>query len=178
LYYVIFIDDYSRKCWIYFLKAKSDTFDKFKQYKAFIENHIGKHIRTLRIDNGGVFESLDFEDLSKSAGIKRQLTLPYNPQQNGVAERKNMTICEAAKVMMFDQDLPNFLWVEATFTTMYIQNRCSHVILKDKNPEEVFTWIKTEVGHLRIFGCPVYIHVPKEKRTNMEPSGKKGVFWG
>ena len=102
LYYVILIDDYSRKCWIYFLKAKSDTFDKFKEYKAFIEKQIGKHIRILRTYNGGEFESLQFEDFCKSAGIKRQLTMPYNPQQNGVAERKNETICEAAKAMMFD----------------------------------------------------------------------------
>jgi hypothetical protein len=58
LYYVIFIDDYSRKCWIYFLKAKSDTFDKFKEFKAFIEMQTGKHIRTLRRNDGGEFESL------------------------------------------------------------------------------------------------------------------------
>jgi hypothetical protein len=104
--------------------------------------------------------------------------VPYNPQQNGVAERKNRTICEAVKAMMFDQDLPNSLWAEATSIVVYIQNKCPHAILKDKTPEEVFSRIKPEVGHLRIFGCPVYIHVPKEKRTKMEPSGKKGVFVG
>jgi hypothetical protein len=71
LYYVIFIDDYSRKCWIYFLKAKSDTFDKVKEYKAFIEKKTGKHIRILRTNNGGEFGSLQFEDLCKSSGIKR-----------------------------------------------------------------------------------------------------------
>jgi hypothetical protein len=60
LYYVIFIDDYSRKCWIYFLKDKSDTFYKFKEYKDFIEKQTGKHIRFLRINNGGDFESLQF----------------------------------------------------------------------------------------------------------------------
>jgi transposase InsO family protein len=86
LHYVIFIDDYSRKCWIYFLKGKSDTFDKFKEYKSFIEKQTGKHIIILRKDNGGDFESLQFEDFCKSAGIKRQLTVPYNPQQNGVAK--------------------------------------------------------------------------------------------
>jgi len=104
--------------------------------------------------------------------------VPYNPQQNGVAERKNKTICEAAKAMMFDQDLPNSLWAEATSTVVYIQNRCPHDVLKEKAPEEVFLGIKLEVGNLRIFGCPMYIHVPKEKRTKMEPSGKKGVFVG
>jgi hypothetical protein len=60
---------------------------------------------------------------------------------------------------------------------VYIQNRCPHAILKDKTPEYVLSRMKPEVGHLRIFWCPVYIHVPKEKK-NMEPSGKKGVFVG
>jgi hypothetical protein len=104
--------------------------------------------------------------------------MPYNPQQNGVAKRKNKTICEAAKAMMFDQDLPNDLWEEATSTIMYIQRRCRHAILNDKTPKEFFSGIKPEVGHLRIFGCPVYIHVHKEKRTEMELSCKKGVFVG
>jgi transposase InsO family protein len=178
LYYVIFIDDYSRKCWIYFLKDKSDTFDKFKEYKSFIEKKTEKHIKILRTDNGGEFESLQFEDFCTSAGIKRQFIVPYNPQQNGVAERKNKTMCEIEKAMMFDQDLPNSLWVEATSTAMYIQNMFPHDILKDKTPEEVFSGIKPEVWHLRIFGCPVYIHVPKEKGTMMEALGKKVVFVG
>jgi hypothetical protein len=91
---------------------------------------------------------------------------------------KNMTICEATKAMMFDQDLPKSLWVEVTSIAMYIQNRCPHAILKGKTPEDVFSWIKPEVGHLRIFGCLVYIDVPREKRTKMELSGKKGLFWG
>jgi hypothetical protein len=161
-----------------FLKLKVTHLINSKSIKPLLKSKTGKHIRILRTDNGGEFESLQFEDFCKSAGIKRQLTVPYNPQQNGVAERKNKTICEAAKAMMFDQDLPNSLWAEATSTAMYIQNRCPHAILKDKTPEEVFSGIKPEVGHLRIFGCPVYIHVPKEKRTKMEPSGKKGVFVG
>jgi hypothetical protein len=80
--------------------------------------------------------------------------------------------------MMFDQDLPNSLWGEATSTTMYIQNRCPHATLKENTLEEVFSGIKHEVGNLSIFGCPLYIHVLKEKRTKMEPSGKKGVFVG
>jgi hypothetical protein len=102
--------------------------------------------------------------------------MPYNPQQNGVVERKNKAICEATKAMMFDQDLPNYLWEESTPTTMYIQNMCPHDILKDETLEEVFSGIKPEVGNIRIFGCSMYIHVPKEKRKKMEPSRKKGVF--
>jgi hypothetical protein len=100
VYYVIFIDDFSRKSWIYFMTTKNENFKKFHEFKALIENQTRKHIRILRSDNGGVYESHQIEDFCKEAGIKRQLALPYNPQQNGVAERKNETICEAANEMM------------------------------------------------------------------------------
>ena len=79
LYYVIFIDDCSRKCWIYFLKLKSDAFAKFKEFKTLLENQTSKHIQTLRSDNGGEYESHEFENFCKESGIKRQLTVPYNP---------------------------------------------------------------------------------------------------
>ena len=63
-------------------------------------------------------------------------------------------------------------------TVVYIQNRCPHAILENTTPKEVFTSIKQDLSHLRNFGCPIYIHVPKEKRTKLEPSGKKGIFIG
>lgn len=117
-------------------------------------------------------------DFCKEHGIRKQLFAPYNPQQNGVAERKNRTLVEASKAMMFDQDLPISLWAEATKTTVYIQNRSPHSILKDKTHEETFTGIKPDVSHFRVFGCPIDIHVPKEKRSKLESSGIKGIFVG
>ena len=80
--------------------------------------------------------------------------------------------------MMCDQDLPASLWAEVVGNVVYVQNRRHHAILDQKNPEEVFTGEKLDVGHLRIFGCIVYVHVPKEKRTKMDPSRKKGIFVG
>lgn len=78
--------------------------------------------------------------------------------------------------MLKDQDLPNSLWVEATRTAVYIQNRCHPAILEDRTPEEAFTGMKPEIDHLKVFGCHVYVHIPKEKQTKMDPSEKKGVF--
>jgi hypothetical protein len=70
------------------------------------------------------------------------------------------------------------LWVEATMTTVYVQNKLSHSALGLKTPEDMFTGKKLEVSHLKIFGCPVFIHIPKEKRNKLEPYGKKGIFVG
>ena len=79
VYYVSFIDDFSRKTWIYFMKNKDEVFSKFKEFKAFIENHIEKKIRTFRLDNGGESTSNEFKELCKDSGIKRELSTPYNP---------------------------------------------------------------------------------------------------
>ena len=112
-YYVTFIDDYSRNTWIYFLKNKSEVFGKFKEIKVLIENISNKKIKTLWVDNGREYTSKEFESFCKDVGIKRELITPYNTQQNGVVERKNKTIMEAVKTMIYDQDLPMHLWAEA-----------------------------------------------------------------
>jgi transposase InsO family protein len=78
LYYVIFIDDYSRKTWLYLLKTKDKVFNKFQEFKAEIENLTNKNIKTLRTDNGGEYTSKEFISFCKSAGIKRELTAPHN----------------------------------------------------------------------------------------------------
>ena len=83
---------------------------------------------------------------------------------------------EVVKTMIRDQDLPMHLWVEAARTVVYVQNRLSHSALGFKTPEEMYTGKKPEVSHLKIFGYPLYVHIPKEKRTKLDPSGKKGIF--
>lgn len=97
----------------------------------------------------------------RDTGTNSELTVPYNPQQNGVVERKNKTICQETKAMMCVFDLPYSIWEKASRKTIYIQKRIPHVVTEDKTPKEAFTSEKPEVGHLRIFGCLMYIHVPK-----------------
>ena len=84
---------------------------------------------------------------------------------------------EATRAVLHDQDLPMHLWAEAAKTVMYVQNRTPHRVLENKTPEEVFSSKKLEFNHRRIFGCPVYIHIPKEKRTKLDPSGNKVYLW-
>ena len=86
-------------------------------------------------------------------------------------ERKNITI-------IYDQDILIHLWEKVARTDVYIHNRISHSALGFKTPKEMFTGKKSKVSHLKIFGFPIYVHIPKEKRTKLDPSGKKGIFVG
>jgi transposase InsO family protein len=88
VYYVSFIDDYYHKTWVYFLKSKYEVFSKFKEFKALIENRFERKINILRSYNGGEYTSKYFVNFCKDVKIKREITTPYNPQQNNVAERK------------------------------------------------------------------------------------------
>jgi hypothetical protein len=132
----------------------------------------------LRTDNGGEYTSKEFNDFCAGEGIRLDLIVPYNPQQNGVVERKNRAIVGTARAMLHDQGLPLFLWAEACYTVVYLQNRSPHGALGDKTLEEAFSGKKPEVGHFRIFGCLTYSHVPSEKRTKLESTAEKGIFVG
>ena len=101
-YYVLFIDDYSRKTWIFFMKTKDEVFKRFQEFKALVENQTGRKIKVLRSDNGGEYTSGEFVDFCVREGIKKELNVPYNPQQNGFAERKNRTIVGATRSMIHD----------------------------------------------------------------------------
>jgi hypothetical protein len=176
VYSVLFIDDYSRKTLVYFLKSKDEVFGKFKEFKALIENLSERKIKIVRSDNGGEYTSKELVSFRRDVEIKRELITPYNPKQNGVAERKNRTIMEAVKTMIHDQDLPMHFWAGATRTTVYVQNILSHSALGFKTPEEMFSGKKPEVSHLKIFGCPVFVHISKERRIKLDPSRRKGIF--
>jgi len=119
-YFITFIDDYSRKTWIYFLKTKDEVFIQFKEFKAIVENLTRKNIKVLHSDNGGEYVDKDFSDFCAMEGIRREWTTPYNPEQNVVAERKKRTIVEATRAMLYDQDMPKFLWADACCTTVYV----------------------------------------------------------
>jgi transposase InsO family protein len=119
-YYLTFIDDHSRKTWIYFLKAKSEVFKRFQEFKALVENKTGKKIKVLRSDNGGEYASTKFVDFCTQAGIRRQMTVPYKPQQNEVAKRKNMAITGAPRSMLHDHALNLYLLDEASVVAVYL----------------------------------------------------------
>ena len=104
--------------------------------------------------------------------------VPYTPEQNGVAKRKNRSIIGAARAMLHHQSLPFFLWAEQCSTVVYLHNRSPHRAVGNNKPEDTFIGKKPEVSHFKIFGCLTYSHVPFEKRTKFEPTTERGIFVG
>jgi len=138
-YYVIFIDNFSMHTWIYFMKTKDEAFGQFQEFKALLESQMGRKIKALRSHTGGEYISKDFKRFYADAGIKKELTVPYNPQLNGLAERKNRAINGVAKAMIHDQDMPMFLWAKTCSTAVYVQNKSPQRALGKMTLEEAFT---------------------------------------
>jgi transposase InsO family protein len=105
-YYVNFIDDETRKTWVYYIRQKSYVFDTFKKWKVLVENETGKSSKCLRSNNGGEYCSKEFDDYYSYHGIRREKTIPRTPQENGVSKRMNGTIMERARSMRLHVDFP------------------------------------------------------------------------
>ncbi|MCO5567417.1 hypothetical protein L7F22_021108 [Adiantum nelumboides] len=179
LYFVTFIDDFSRFCWVYPLKAKSDVFAIFQHYVSMVENETGCKVQTLRIDRGGEYMSGAFKDFLGKKGIKHQCTMPYTPQQNGVAERKNRSLMEMARCMLKAKSLPHKLWMEAVASAAaHVLNRCPTRALKTITPYESWYDRKPSVSYLRVFGCLAYAHIPQQLRGKLDDKAVKCIFVG
>ena len=88
-YFILFIDDYTRKTWLYFLCEKLEVFKVFKKFKNFVEKQSGHFIKVLRSDRGKEYNSNEFDKFCEDEGVEHQQTVGYAPKQNGVSERKN-----------------------------------------------------------------------------------------
>lgn len=177
-YMLTFLDDFSHKTFIYFQKTKDEAFENFKTFKKLVENQTGKTIKTLRTDNGGEYVSAAFECFLKDSGIIHQLTVPYTAEQNGKAERLNRTIVEKLRCMLIDSELPNSFWAEAANTAVYLINRSPTKCLNEKTPEEVWSGRKPKLEGLRIFGCKVHAHTPKECRKKLDSKTIPSIMVG
>jgi len=114
----------------------------------------------------------------REIGIQMQHTVPYTPQQNGVAERKNRTLKEMANCMLQSKGLSLSFWAEAINCANYIINRTPTKVLKNITPEEAWSSIKPDVSHFRVFGSEAWAHIPDEKHKALEPKSEKCTFVG
>jgi len=177
-YILVFVDDFSKKVFVYFLKNKDKVKDYFVIFKTFAENQTGRKIKTLRSDNGGEYCNKSLTDYLQSAGIRHETTVPHTPEQNGTAERMNRTLVEKARCLLFDAKLGKRFWAEAVNTAAYLVNRSSCKGLEGKTPEETWTGKKPSLRHLKVFGCKAMAHVPKCKRKKFDPKSEACIMVG
>ncbi|KAH9735189.1 hypothetical protein KPL71_017659 [Citrus sinensis] len=148
-YFISFIDDFSRKTWVYFLQEKSEAFTAFQMFKALVEREADSQIKILRTDRGGEFNSQEFGSFCENHGIRRQLTAAYTPQQNGVCERKNRTILNMVRSLLQMSGLSKSFWPEAVVWSVYILNRSPTIAVQNITPEEAWSGCKPAVDHFR-----------------------------
>ncbi|KAK2372365.1 secreted RxLR effector protein [Trifolium repens] len=174
-YFITFTDDFSRYGYVYLMKHKSESFEKFREFKNEVQNQLGKNIKTLRSDRGGEYLSQEFNDHLKECGIVSQLTPPGTPQWNGVSERRNRTLLDMVRSMMSHADLPNSFWGHALLTAAYTLN---HVPSKkvEKTPYEIWSGKKPHLSFMKVWGCEVY--VKRLITTKLEPKSDKCLFVG
>nr|GFB07743.1 retrovirus-related Pol polyprotein from transposon TNT 1-94 [Tanacetum cinerariifolium] len=123
-------------------------------------------VKIIRCDNGTKFKNADLNQLCGFKGIKREFSIPRTPQQNGIAERKNRTLIEAARTMLADSLLSISFWVEAVNTAFYVQNMVLVTKPHNKTPYELLHGRLPSIGFMRPFGCPVTI------LNTLDPLGK------
>ncbi|MCO5577358.1 hypothetical protein L7F22_031187 [Adiantum nelumboides] len=150
LYFVTFIDDFSRFCWVYPLKAKSDVFAVFQHYVSMVENETCCKVQTLRTNGGGEYMS----------------------------ERKNRSLMEMARCMLKAKSLPHKLWMEAVACAAHLLNRCPTRALKTITPYESWYDRKPSISYLRVFGCLAYAHIPQQLRGKLDDKAVKCIFVG
>ena len=175
-YFVTFIDDFSRKTWVYFLSQKSQVLEKFKHFVRMMKTITGRTVAALRSDNGGEYTSTAFKDFCLTEGITHELPPPYNPQRNGVAERKNRSLLDITRCLLLDRQLPGHLWGEAVKAAADILNLRSTKRHPDKTPTELFSGKKPTIAHLRIFGSSAFTLIPKPSRSKLDPRSEKCVL--
>nr|GEW59175.1 hypothetical protein [Tanacetum cinerariifolium] len=177
-YCLVVTDDFSRFTWTFFLKSKDETSGILKKFITKIENLKNKKVKIIRCDNRGEFKNNEMNDFCSQKGIKREFSNAMTPKQNGVAERRNRTLIEAARTMLADAKLPVTFWAEAVNTTCYVQNRVLVNKYHNKTPYELFNGRSTAIGFLKPFGCHVMILKTLDNLEKFEEKGDEGYFIG
>ncbi|GJR69792.1 putative ribonuclease H-like domain-containing protein [Tanacetum coccineum] len=143
--------------WVFFLASKDETSGILQNFIRQIENQLSHRVKIIRSDNGTEFKNRDMLEFCGNKGIKQEYSNARTPQQNGVAERMNRTLIEAARTMLADSLLPTTFWAEAVSTACYIFNRVRVTKPQNKTPYELLFGHKPIISYIRPFGCHVTI---------------------
>ncbi|KAJ9538656.1 LOW QUALITY PROTEIN: hypothetical protein OSB04_031389 [Centaurea solstitialis] len=165
-YMLVLVDEFSRFTWLEFLRAKSDAADRIIAFIKRIQVLLGRRVKKLRSDN------------EPNVGISHNFSAVRTPQQNGVVERKNRTLVEAARSMMAHSGVPQSFWAEAVLTACYTQNRTLIVKRTGKTAYEMVERRKPNIDYFRVFGCKCYVLNDPDDLGKFEPKSDESIFIG
>ena len=168
-YGLVIVDDFSRFTWVFFVHDKSEVQGIVKKFIRRAQNEFELKIKNVRSDNGSEFRNTNVEEYLDEEGIKHEFSAPYTPQQNGIVERKNRTLIEAARTMLDEYKTPDIFWAEAINTACHAINRLYIYKYLGKTPYEIITGNKAKVHYFRVFGCKCYILNKKAKSSKFAP---------
>eukprot|EP00253_Pinus_taeda_P033589 PITA_33589 len=177
-YFILFIDEFSRMCWIGLMKHKDEAFEKFKSFKALVENESDHKIKCLKSDRGGEFTSNEFFDFCEEHGIRREFSTAKTPQQNGVVKRMNRTVQQMARAMLDESGTPATFWVEVAFAVVVILNKTNVRVNRTQTPHELWYRETPSVKYFKIFGSKCYIKNNDENIGKFEPRADEGILLG
>ncbi|PKU76837.1 Retrovirus-related Pol polyprotein from transposon TNT 1-94 [Dendrobium catenatum] len=177
-YYVIFIDDFTRYCWIYFMNSKSETINCFKSFLSLIKTQFDCTPKRFRSDGGGEFTSTAFLSILQAHGILHQISCPHTPEQNGLAERKHRHLLDITRTLLHAANLPDKFWLEAIATANYLINRLPSKPLSLKSPYQMLYNATPDYSHLRTFGCLCFPWLQPYTHNKFEPRSQPCLFLG
>src|SRR5664279_591668 len=177
-YCLVIVDDYSRYTCVYFFKSKSETQQMVIDFITMVERQHNEKILAIRSDNGSEFKNYTVEGFLSDEGIKHQYSTPYTPQQNGVAERKNRTLMDAARTMIAEFASPYNFWAEAVSTACHSTNRLYLRKLLNKTSYEILTGKKPDISYFKVFGCKCFILKKCNRLPKFETRSYEGIFVG
>jgi hypothetical protein len=177
-YGLVIVDDFSRFTWVFFLQDKSETQGTLKRFLRRAQNEFELKVKKIRSDNGSEFKNLQVEEFLEEEGIKHEFSALYTPQQNGVVERKNMTLIDMVRTMLGEYKTPERFWLEAVNTACHAINWLYlHRLLK-KTSYELLTGNKPNVSYFRVFGSKCYILVKTGRHSKFAPKAVEGFLLG
>ncbi|GJR78876.1 retrovirus-related pol polyprotein from transposon TNT 1-94 [Tanacetum coccineum] len=166
-YILVIVDDYSRYTWTHFLRSKDETPEVLKDFLKMIQCNLQAQVITVRTNKGIEFLTKTLHAYFKEEVIDHQTSIARTPEQNGVVERQNHTLIEAARIMLSASKLPLFFWAAAIATACYTQDRS--LIINDR---------KQTLKHLHIFGCNSSMTRDGENLDKMKEKGNPCIFVG
>jgi ribonuclease HI len=177
-YIATYKDDYSGMSWVDLTSTKKELAAVIKARLTLLQNQSSKKIKTVRTDNGREYVNENLGSYLREQGIKHEHSMPYTPQQNGVAERLNRTLLERARPMLSEAGLPLDMWGEVIRTANYLRTLAPEKG-KMQTPWELYYGNKPDLSHLRSFGCRAYVMIPKQMRTHkLAEVSQTGVMVG